>query len=176
MFALRGWTDFYVIVGSSAGALIGLQFVVMSLIAQVPTALSSGDARAAASAFGTPTVVHFGTALLLAALLAAPWSAVSAAPLAWGIVGAAGLAYEIAVGLRMRRQSGYAPILEDWLLYLAAPLAAYAALVAMAILARSHLSGALDGVAAATLGLLFIGIRNAWDTVTYHVYSRRRPS
>ena len=33
MTALSGWENFYVIVGSSAGALIGLQFVVMTLIA-----------------------------------------------------------------------------------------------------------------------------------------------
>jgi len=33
MTALDGWENFYVIVGSSAGALIGLQFVVITLIA-----------------------------------------------------------------------------------------------------------------------------------------------
>jgi hypothetical protein len=33
MSALAGWENFYVIVGSSAGALIGLQFVVVTLIA-----------------------------------------------------------------------------------------------------------------------------------------------
>ena len=32
MTALDGWENFYVIVGSSAGALIGLQFVVLALI------------------------------------------------------------------------------------------------------------------------------------------------
>jgi hypothetical protein len=35
MTALGGWGNFYVIVGSSAGALIGLQFVVMTLIANM---------------------------------------------------------------------------------------------------------------------------------------------
>ena len=35
--ALAAWQNFYVIVGSSAGALIGLQFVVMSLITSMPT-------------------------------------------------------------------------------------------------------------------------------------------
>jgi hypothetical protein len=33
---MSGWENFYVIVGSSAGALIGLQFVVMTLIATRP--------------------------------------------------------------------------------------------------------------------------------------------
>src|SRR3954468_664181 len=36
MSAVAGWENFYVIVGSSAGALIGLQFVVMTLIATRP--------------------------------------------------------------------------------------------------------------------------------------------
>ena len=34
MTVLEGWKNFYVIVGSSAGALIGLQFVVITLIPQ----------------------------------------------------------------------------------------------------------------------------------------------
>ena len=49
MAALNGWENFYVIVGSSAGALIGLQFVVMTLIANMPmtTGLAqAGDAPA----------------------------------------------------------------------------------------------------------------------------------
>jgi len=37
MTELAGWENFYVIVGSSAGALIGLQFVVITLIAAKPT-------------------------------------------------------------------------------------------------------------------------------------------
>lgn len=36
MSALAGWQNFYAIVGSSAGALIGLQFVVLSLVASKP--------------------------------------------------------------------------------------------------------------------------------------------
>ena len=76
MTALAGWENFYVIVGSSAGALIGLQFVVMTLIANLP--LTRGDAQAGDS-FTTPTVVHFATVLLLAAVVA-PHGTVLAPP------------------------------------------------------------------------------------------------
>ena len=69
MTALSGWTNFYVIVGSAAGALIGLQFVVMTLIANMP--LTRVDAHAG-NAFTTPTVVHFGVVLLLSAVACAP--------------------------------------------------------------------------------------------------------
>ena len=62
MASLDGWDNFYVIVGSSAGALIGLQFVVITLIADLP--IHDGAAQAS-SAFATPTVLHFGAVLLV---------------------------------------------------------------------------------------------------------------
>ena len=68
MSELTAWDSFYVIVGSAAGALIGLQFVVVTLIAQRPIRASPDGS----AAFGTPTVVRFGAALLLAALSRAP--------------------------------------------------------------------------------------------------------
>src|SRR5205823_13469555 len=66
MTAFAEWQNFYVIVGSSAGALIGLQFVVITLIADMP--IGQGAAQAG-HAFATPTIVHFGAVLLLAAML-----------------------------------------------------------------------------------------------------------
>ena len=74
------WESFYVIVGAAAGALIGLQFVVMTLIAERP---QMGTAEAGA-AFATPTVAHFGAALLLSALLRVPWHGIGSAALASG--------------------------------------------------------------------------------------------
>jgi uncharacterized membrane protein len=68
MTTLDGWENFYVIVGSSAGALIGLQFVVITLIAERP-ALRMAEASAA---FATPSVVHFGVVLLLSAIVSVP--------------------------------------------------------------------------------------------------------
>ncbi len=65
---LLDWTNFYVIVGSSAGALTGLQFVVIALIEQARTGASMLEIRA----FGTPTVVHFCAALLISAIVSAP--------------------------------------------------------------------------------------------------------
>ena len=66
MTALDGWENIYVIVGSSAGALIGLRFVVITLIADMPIARS--DAQAG-TAFSTPSAVRFGVVRLLSALL-----------------------------------------------------------------------------------------------------------
>jgi len=171
MTPLAGWENFYVIVGSSAGALIGLQFVVVTLIAEIPL---QGDVERAGSAFATPTVVHFGAVLLLAAVLSAPWRRPAAAEVIWGLIGLVGIIYEFIVARRMRLQDAYAPQFEDWLFYLALPLAAYATLAASAGAARSNLVGALFAVAVAALLLLFIGIHNAWDAVTYHVFIKQR--
>jgi hypothetical protein len=172
MAELREWESFYVIVGGGAAALIGLQFVVMTLIADKPHLISPEGG----AAFATPTIVHFGTALLLSAGLRAPWhSAVSAAAF-WGIVGLCGTVYTIIVARRMRRQTIYKPDLEDWLAHYLVPFVAYATLTLSAFAAASHADAALFGVGTAALLLLFIGIHNAWDTVAYQVFvNLRRP-
>src|SRR5512135_2421471 len=84
MTVLNGWENFYVIVGSSAGALIGLQFVVIALIAAKP--ISRVDAQAS-RAFATPSVVHFGVVLLLSAIATAPWNEITTVAVLWGLVG-----------------------------------------------------------------------------------------
>ncbi|HTS68659.1 MAG TPA: hypothetical protein VMO17_06715 [Terriglobia bacterium] len=171
MTVLAGWENFYVIVGSSAGALIGLQFVVMALIAGLPR--GPGVAQAGA-AFATPTVVHFGAVLLLSAAMCAPWHAITSPAAIWGLFGLLGVAYALLVVRRLRVQSIYRPELEDWLFYALLPLAAYVMLAVCACAARARTHEALFGVGAAALLLLIIGIHNAWDSVTYHVYVTRR--
>ena len=171
MTALAEWSNFYVIVGSSAGALIGLQFVVIALIAEMPTARA--DAQAS-DAFSTPSVVHFGVVLLLSAVVSAPWYGIGAVAVLWGLVGLGGIAYAVIVARRMRAQTAYRPVFEDWLFHVLLPLAAYAMLGGSAFAAHSYARTALFLVGAAALLLLFIGIHNAWDAVTYHVFVRRR--
>lgn len=171
MTALAGWQNFYVIVGSSAGALIGLQFVVMSLITNVPTARI--DAQAG-KAFATPTIIHFGTVLTLAAILSAPWQSIGAPTAVFGVAGAVGAVYGAVVTRRMRTQTAYQPEFEDWLFHVLLPLAAYVTLAVSAFAARSHIHETLFGVGAAALLLLLVGIHNAWDAVTYHVFVKPR--
>jgi len=170
MTALAGWENFYVIVGSSAGALIGLQFVVITLIAGRP--ISPGQAQAG-DAFATPTIVHFGTVLLLSAALNAPWHGIGGPAILWTLLGLGGVAYAIIVTRRLRVQTVYQPQFEDWLFHALLPFAAYVTLAASAYAARAHAHEAMFGVAAAALLLLFIGIHNAWDAVTYHVFVKK---
>src|SRR5690242_3926815 len=116
---LNAWTNFYVIVGSAAGGLIGLQFVVMTLIANLP--MNRGNAQAG-DAFSTPTVAHFAVVLLLSACASAPWSGITAVAALWGIVGVSGIGYVIIVSRRMRSHTVYQAVFEDWLFHVLSPL------------------------------------------------------
>ncbi len=123
-----------------------------------------------------PNVVHFGAVLLLAGILSAPWKDISLAAIVWGLLGLSGIVYEIIVARRMRVQRVYKPVFEDWLFHVVLPFAAYATLAVMAFAAGAHLRGALFGIGGAAMLLLFIGIHNAWDAVTYHVFeSKTKP-
>ena len=160
---LSEWESFYVIVGSSGAALIGIQFVVMALIANMrarPTADSL-------SAFGTPTVVHFAGALLVSAIMSAPWPSLVPASVALVMCGLGGLAYGAVVIHRARRQMFYKPVWEDWVWYALLPCSIYAALALTALFLRTTTQLALFVIGAAALGLLLVGIHNAWDTVTH---------
>jgi hypothetical protein len=169
---IAAWESFYVIVGSSAAALTGLQFVVIALIADSRRQSTGGEI----DAFGTPTVVHFGAALLLSSILSAPWRTLVNPALALGISGLAGLVYTLIVLRRARRQQGYQPVFEDWLFHTILPFLAYAAIMAASVFLPSDPVPALFAIGAATLLLVFIGIHNSWDTVTYITFQQVLPA
>ena len=170
MSELTDWDSFYVIVGSAAGALIGLQFVVLTLIAERPPQ----RAEEGTAAFSTPTVVHFGSVFFMSAILLAPWHAITPVAALWGLVGAGGAWYTGIVVRRMRLQLAYEPEFEDWAFHAVLPFAAYALLAIVAFAATSHFREALFGVGFAALLLLFCGIHNAWDAVAYFVLVHMR--
>jgi hypothetical protein len=168
--AFTGWDSFYVIVGSSAAALTGLQFVVVTLVAEVRRRDSS---PATIDAFATPTVVHFCAALMIAAILSAPWERLASAGWALSATGLVALGYSALVVRRARRQQGYRPVLEDWIWHAVLPIVAYATLVVSSVLLERTTRDASFFIAASALLLVFIGIHNAWDTVTYIAVTER---
>lgn len=167
---LASWDGFFIIIGSSAGALIGLQFVVMTLIAE----RTPPHAAEAGPAFATPTIVHFGAVLLLSAILSAPWQGITIVAAILGLMGIVGVVYIFNVARKMRAQTAYKPEFVDWLYYALLPLAAYATLAISAFMALSHTIEALFGIGAAALLLLFIGIHNAWDSIVYLAFYNKR--
>lgn len=171
LLPLAGWESFYVIVGSSSAALTGLNFVVIALGAQSQTLSGPTDV----SAFGTPTIIHFCAALLVSAILSAPWRSASIVALCLGICAVAGIMYLGRVMLIVRRGTTYKPVLDDVLWHFALPLVAYTCLLVAAAMFRSRIDAALFTIAFAALLLVFIGIHNAWDTATYMAYTVRSP-
>jgi hypothetical protein len=168
MTELTDWQSFYVIVGSSAGALIGLQFVLLSLLASRPSP-HMGDAGAA---FGTPTVVHFSVVLFLSAMASAPWSIPTALTVLWGIVSTVGLLYTFRIVCKMRSQSVYHPVFEDWVFHAVLPFISYALIAGAVLTVHWSMAGALFVLGTAMLILLFTGVHNSWDAVTYSVFKQ----
>ena len=162
---LSHWESFYVIVGSSAGGLTGLMFVVIALVAESSLRRNTQSINA----FGTPNVIHFLAVLFIAAILSAPWQRMKDPAHIIGLSALAGVVYVFVVLRRVLGQSGYKPVLEDWVWHLVLPLLAYAALFVGAAGLSHDQPWALFLMGGVALLLLGIGIHNAWDTVTYIV-------
>ena len=167
---LTEWESFYVIVGSSAGALTGLMFVVIALAADsnLPRTADS------VNAFGTPNVIHFAAVLLLSAVLSAPWQLMRSPAHVVGAMAIAGVIYVFVVLRRMLRQSsaGYKPVVEDWVWHLFLPMGSYALLFVGAAGMSHEQRWAMFLIGGVSFVLLSVGIHNAWDTVTYIAATR----
>ena len=172
MTTLTEWANFYVILGSSAGALVGLQFVAITLAAgrRVPT---MGDT--VSSAFLTPSLVHFSCVLLMAAIATAPWPDTLMPAVLWGITGVGGIAYTAFIAHSMRVQTDYKPVMEDWIFRAGAPAVVYLLLAVTAVAVFMQAKTALFGIAATAVLLLFVGIHHAWDNVVYLVFVKGTP-
>jgi hypothetical protein len=165
---LAGWESFYVITGAAAAALTGLQFVVITLGAQ----MNRGNAEAN-RAFGTPTIVHFCAVLFIAGILTAPWPSLLGVAFILGLCGVAALLYAAVILRIVRRQTAYKPVMEDWVWHFTLPPLAYAILLIAAIIMQSNPTVSLFVVAGTVLLLLFVGIHNAWDAATFIALQQR---
>jgi len=167
---LAGWDNFFVITGGAAGGLTGLTFVVISL---------SADAHrvkpVAVKAFVTPTIVHFGAVLALAAYLTMPRHTLFSLSIGLGVMGLAGLIYAgtIAAGIH-RLKDDYLPVLEDWIWNVILPAVCFCALLAASFLMSSSPKECLYGVAAAIMLLMIVGIHNAWDIAVWNSINQQK--
>lgn len=147
----------------------GITFVVIALIRDVQRVRPTG-----LRAFVTPTIVHFGGVLALAAYLSMPRQGVMSLSVGFGVAGLAGLIYGGVIAANMRRHSEYVPVHEDWIWNVALPTLVYGGLLVMAFVVWRKPVQTLYGVAAASLLLLFIGIRNAWDIAVWMTVNQQR--
>ena len=160
------------IVGSSAAALTGLQFVVVALSAD---ATHLNRTEETVSAFSTPTVVHFCAVLMISALASMPHHTQGSFGLCITIGALAAIVYQVDVIRHARRQTTYTPVLEDWLFHTIFPMGAYVLLLVAGIAEFWHPVVPLYIIASAALLLLFVGIHNAWDTAVFITNSWGHP-
>lgn len=157
--------SFYVITGSSGAALTGLMFVVIALAAdRIPPQRQRPEAM---SIYSTPTLVHFGVVLLIAAMMTIPHQTMLTLSLGLGLSAAVGVGYTAINMVRMRRLDLYEAVLDDWIWHAILPFTAYLSLALASMIAAAAGETAFFIVAGVVLLLLFIGIHNAWDVALY---------
>jgi hypothetical protein len=168
MNALKEWENFYVIVGSSAGALIGLQFVVLTLVAENPMARSLATGRT----FGAPTIVHFSAVLLLSAIASAPWHDSVTIAIVFGLIGLSGITYSFIVARRLRFADRIQASVRGLAISRSAPTCGAVTLTLSAFALSSHAHGALLGIGAAAL-LLLLSVYTMRGTASRTISLRR---
>jgi len=160
---LDAWGNFYVIIGSSAAALTGLMFVVIALM---PAVGIRRDMRAL-EAFASPTVVHFTAVLVIGAIQMMPQHTLETLRDSLIVASLLGIAYMAIVIKRTVHQESYSPEFEDWAWHWVLPAIAYVNLFISSLFIERAPDGALVGVAASALLLLFVVIHNAWDAAIW---------
>jgi hypothetical protein len=167
---LSEWHDFFVLLGTAAGTLVGLLFVA----ATVSSGVFSLERRAPLRMFLSATVVHFSSVLAVSLIMLLPlasWLLLGVIVLVCALVG---LGYS-GLALRDCVRDGLITNIdwEDRTWYGVLPFAAYTAEL-MTGIALAY--GAIAGCAALAICmglLLVVGIHNAWD-ITVWTISRRQ--
>lgn len=160
------WTDFYLVVGGAAAVLLGLIFVVVTLMHDRPRSAVLYGSRL----YMGPIVLHMCFVLVLSAAALTPgigrhaYGAIAGAVAVWG---AARGIYSI-VGLMRLRKIGEDEVhwTDTWY-YGVVPLALYAALAAVALAFWNGAEWAAYGVGAVIVGLLLLSVRDEYDLVTW---------
>ena len=161
---LADWRDFYVMIGTASGAIVGASFIVASLATGVK------ERGLGMRGFISPTTVHLASVLVASAILSVPKVPAAAIALLLGGGGVAGTIYGILVVTRLWRLK---LAIEDWCFYALLPIMAYAALPAAAVMIVTGVDSPLYVLAAALILLLIIGMRNAWDMATFFIMRDR---
>jgi hypothetical protein len=167
---LTGWDNFFVIAGSSAAALTGLTFIVITLSAQSGRVNPNG-----LKIFITPTIVHFTVVLAFSALLSMPHHTELTLCVSLAVAGILGLIYVGTIATSIRRMtSTYVPVHEDWIWNVILPAIAYCIWLAAAAFIWYSAHASLYAVAAVLVLLMLIGIHNSWDIAVWN--STRQPT
>ena len=157
--ALAHWHQFYILLGTAAGTLVGLLFVAASVTAGV----FPSDRRAPLRVLSA-TVVHFSSVLIVSLILLAPienWTLLGVVVLVCGLIG---IAYDGLVCRDATRDSLMAAIdLEDQICYAVLPVVTYLSEDVSGIMLALRWAAGCAVLAISLTALLVVGIHNAWD-------------
>jgi hypothetical protein len=161
---MEGWSDYFFMIGSSAAALIGLMFVVVTLTA----GRNRDEVERGKQLYTSPIVWHLAVILVLSGAAVAPGVPSRLYGLAAGVFALLG----IAIGLRSatgiaRRPGAPEAATFDVCWYGIAPAVVYAGLLVAAFGLVAHHAWGAAAVAADLMSLLLVSIHAEWDLVTY---------
>jgi hypothetical protein len=168
----EGWDNYFLMVGSSAGALIGLMFVVVTLT----SGLERSETERGKHLYTSPIVWHLGVILVLSGAAAVPTMSERFFAVAAGGLGILGIAIGIRSAVGIWREPG-APeaALFDVFWYGVAPALVYAGMAGGAFGMLRGWRWGETTVAADLMALLIVGIHAEWDLVTYLATITRKP-
>lgn len=158
------WDGFYTLAGSTAGTLIGLIFVVITLGIDHT---KRGDEHRV-RLFVTPVLVYFAGLLVIAMVMVPPLSSAWRA-FALGIIGSAGLAYVMNLWMLSLRTMKFEGPRIIW--HIAVPLASFTLITAAAAAFALEAPFANALCALGVVILLVTSVRNTW-MVTLGIASR----
>lgn len=162
----EGWDNFFVLVGTASGGLIGLLFVVITLT----SGLDRNRALRASGIYMTPNVVHFAVTMVVSALVLAPRVSPRADAMILAGAALAGLANAVRTCLGLaafHREAGSTPHWSDMPLYGVAPGVLYLLMLGDAAAIWMGAAFAPFALAALLMILILLAIRNAWDLITW---------
>jgi hypothetical protein len=160
----EGWGDYFFMVGSSAAALIGLMFVVVTLTA----GRNRADVERGKHLYTSPIVWQLAVILTICGMAIMP----SMAPKLFGAAVGCLALLGIAMGVRSALGIGRRPSAPDsagfdlfW--YGAAPAIVYAGLLVGAVAMLNGARWATTVIGADVMALLLVSIHAEWDLVTF---------
>lgn len=176
MAQLQPWQSFYMLLGGASATLVGLMFIALSLGPSWWRPEERPMISASFSAFVSPTFIHFVYVLVTAVVVLVPTfsETVLGGLLVIAGIGSLGhIARHVPFLLDRYRARGLDR--SDLVWYSLMPSVAYVLYLDAGIgLLRAALRGrspahALDALTAASILLLVIGVRNAWDVMVFQV-------
>ena len=159
------WGEFYLLAGSAAAVLIGLIFVVVTLMSDRPrsSVLTGSKLYMGPVVLQVSFVLALSAAALTPGISARAFAALAAVVALWGLV----RGVQSIVGIGALKGTPGAPHWTDRWFYGVFPSLLYVALAAGAAGLWGRQGWAVHGVAAVTTAVLLLSIRNEWDLVTW---------